>query len=99
MWFAMKSSLEIKGCLSIKVYEKSLKLTTCGGKNYNPGSIMNLLSVDVGIISNFFWIEHMGIFAFSSQMIGLLALLCWVIGWSGLVGFAIVSKNTHTHIF
>ncbi|KAM9968283.1 hypothetical protein ACTFIW_002720 [Dictyostelium discoideum] len=90
MWFAMKSSLQIKGCLSIKIYEKTLKLTTCGGKNYNSGSIMNLLSVDVGIISNFFWIEHMGIFSFSSQMIGLLALLCWVIGWSGLVGFAIM---------
>ncbi|KAN0028502.1 hypothetical protein ACTFIV_010347 [Dictyostelium citrinum] len=90
MWVAMRSSLEIKGCLSMKIYEKTLKISSYGVKNYNSGSIMNLLSVDVPMISNFFWIEHMGIFSFSSQMIGLLALLCWVIGWSGLVGFGIM---------
>ncbi|KAN0028398.1 hypothetical protein ACTFIV_010242 [Dictyostelium citrinum] len=57
---------------------------------YNSGTIMNIISVDVGTFSDFFWNNHIEIFVFPFQILALLILLCWIVGLSGLVGFGVM---------
>ncbi|KAM9956260.1 hypothetical protein ACTFIR_002972 [Dictyostelium discoideum] len=89
-WFGMRTSLHVRGALSQRIYEKMLKLSSSGGKKYSSGSIMNLISTDIGLFADFFWIGHLEIIVFPIQITALLALLCWIVGWSGLVGFGVM---------
>ncbi|KAN0025519.1 hypothetical protein ACTFIU_001796 [Dictyostelium citrinum] len=86
----MRTSLHVRGALSQRIYEKMLKLSSSGGKKYNSGSIMNMISTDISLFADFFWIGHLEIIIFPFQITALLALLCWIVGWSGLVGFGVM---------
>ncbi|KAK5584047.1 hypothetical protein RB653_005654 [Dictyostelium firmibasis] len=89
-WWGMRTSLHVRGALTQRIYEKMLRLSSSGGKKYNSGSIMNMISTDIGLFADFFWIAHLEIIIFPFQITALLALLCWIVGWSGLVGFGVM---------
>ncbi|KAK5583798.1 hypothetical protein RB653_005398 [Dictyostelium firmibasis] len=90
LFYFQSISLHVRGAITQKIFEKTLKLSNQAKRAYNSGTIMNIISVDVGCFSDFFWNNHIEIFIFPIQIIALLALLCWIVGYSGLVGFGVM---------
>ncbi|KAM9951077.1 hypothetical protein ACTFIT_012181 [Dictyostelium discoideum] len=89
-WYTMKCGLEVKGALTSKIYSKTLKLSNYGKRLYSSGTILNLISSDCQNFADYFWIDYLILLVAPIQIIALLALLCWTIGYSGLVGFLIM---------
>ncbi|EAL67254.1 ABC transporter C family protein [Dictyostelium discoideum AX4] len=89
-WFGLQTSLHARGAITQKIFEKTLRLSNQAKRLYNSGTIMNIISVDVGTFSDFFWNNHIEIFVFPFQILALLILLCWIVGLSGLVGFGVM---------
>eukprot|EP01133_Synstelium_polycarpum_P011567 gene11567-13500_t len=92
-WYVVLMSLEIRGALMSLVFRKMLRLNNTSRRAY-AGKIMNLVSVDVENIHEYFWNGFIDIVAQPIQILLLLALLCIVIGWSGLLGFAVMGLST-----
>ncbi|KAM9996282.1 hypothetical protein ACTFIY_002464 [Dictyostelium cf. discoideum] len=89
-WFGMKNSFDVRGALTAKIFEKTLKLSNASKKKYRSGKIMNIMSIDVENISEYFWTYYLDIVSHTLQILILLGLLCYVVGPSGLVGFGVM---------
>ncbi|KAK5578523.1 hypothetical protein RB653_008195 [Dictyostelium firmibasis] len=89
-WFGIKNGFDVRGALAAKIFEKTLKLSNSSKKEYKTGKIMNIMSNDVGNISEFFWTHYLNIISHTIQTIILVGLLIYVIGPSGLVGFGVM---------
>ncbi|KAM9984129.1 hypothetical protein ACTFIZ_003833 [Dictyostelium cf. discoideum] len=89
-WFGIKNGFDVRGALAAKIFEKTLKLSNASRKEYKSGKIMNIMSIDVANISEFFWTHHINIVSHFIQILSLVALLCYVVGPSGLVGFGVM---------
>ncbi|KAN0029847.1 hypothetical protein ACTA71_007984 [Dictyostelium dimigraforme] len=89
-WFGIKNGFDVRGSLTAKIFEKTLKLSNASRKEYKSGKIMNIMSIDVANISEYFWTHHINIVSHFIQIIILIALLCYVVGPSGLVGLGVM---------
>ncbi|KAK5578522.1 hypothetical protein RB653_008194 [Dictyostelium firmibasis] len=89
-WLGMKNSFDVRGALGAKIFEKTLKLSNSSKKKYRSGKIMNIMSVDIENISEFFWTHYLDIVSHTIQILSLLGLLVYVIGPCGLVGFGVM---------
>eukprot|EP01133_Synstelium_polycarpum_P016683 gene16683-19828_t len=91
-WRGMLLSLQVRGGMTSLVFRKMLRLNNTSRRVYG-GKIMNFISVDMDNIYEFFWNGFIDIFALPLQILLLLALLCVVIGWPGLLGFAVMGLS------
>ncbi|EAL63605.1 ABC transporter C family protein [Dictyostelium discoideum AX4] len=89
-WFGIKNGFDVRGALAAKIFEKTLKLSNASRKEYKSGKIMNIMSIDVANISEYFWTHHINIVSHFIQILSLVGLLCYVVGPSGLVGFGVM---------
>ncbi|KAN0024954.1 hypothetical protein ACTFIV_009363 [Dictyostelium citrinum] len=89
-WFGMKNSFDVRGALTAKIFEKTLKISNASKKKYRSGKIMNIMSIDVDNLSEYFWTYYLDIVSHTLQILILLGLLCYVVGPSGLVGFGVM---------
>eukprot|EP01133_Synstelium_polycarpum_P011581 gene11581-13516_t len=97
-WYGMHVCLEIRGSMMSLIFRKMLRLNNTSRRMY-AGKVMNYVSVDVENFQEFFWNSFIDIVALPLQIILLLALLCVVIGWSGLVGFAVMGFSVPLSTF
>ncbi|GAM21060.1 hypothetical protein SAMD00019534_042350, partial [Acytostelium subglobosum LB1] len=86
-WFGTKLSIEVRGSLIGTMYRKMLRLNHTSRTKYT-GKIINLITMDAGNVGEYFWTSYCDVLIHPLHIILLLLLLCYIIGPSGLVGFA-----------
>ena len=85
-YFSMTCGLQVRTSLTSIIYKKILKLNPAA---FNSGTVINLVSTDVSRMEFTASYLHM-IWSAPFQLIVIVALLCRALGWTALIGVAVI---------
>ncbi|KAF2069284.1 hypothetical protein CYY_009397 [Polysphondylium violaceum] len=90
LWNSGKLGMEIRGSLSCVIYKKMFMMSNTSRKTYSMGRILNLIGSDVSYMHEFFMNVNLDLILYPIQIALLLAVLCFILGVSGAVGFGVM---------
>lgn len=88
-YYATTIGIQARACLSAVIYRKMLRLSAADRQRYSAGQIVNLISSDLPRLEMTIMQGHY-VWSGPTQIIAILGLLIFYIGWPALIGVGIL---------